>query len=272
MSNTATTPGAGGQDPEALARRRAEGEAATRAFREEFGHVLGVSYGPDDRHVYDVYQPKGEPNGAAMVFVHGGGFRNGSPSTVAQNGRAILEAGGTFVCLGYRLAPETPFPASADDVAAGLAHLAAHAAEFGIDPSRIHLSGHSAGATLAGLVALGPGGPGEPQLAGLVLVSGNYAFANMSDEILDRTHPRYVPDLAGSVTRMPPLTVLIGGDGDFPTVLPANETLEAAVRAAGGETRSFVEPNADHFQAIRGFATPDDAVAKTVIQMMGLDR
>ncbi|MFF1280058.1 alpha/beta hydrolase [Streptomyces sp. NPDC058299] len=63
-------------------------------------------------------------------------------------------SGATVISVGYRLAPEHPYPAALDDVHAVLAWTAGHAAELGIDPARIAVGGHSSGAGPAAAVAL----------------------------------------------------------------------------------------------------------------------
>ena len=93
----------------------------------------------------------------AIVWLHGGGFVMGDLET--EHPWAVRIAGGSgavVVSVGYRRAPEHRFPAALDDAYAALAWTAGHAAELGIDPGRIAVGGHAAGAGLAAAVALRP--------------------------------------------------------------------------------------------------------------------
>ncbi|MFC0384898.1 alpha/beta hydrolase [Muricoccus vinaceus] len=138
------------------------------------------SYGPDARHLLDVYAPPGSaPPRPVLVFVHGGGFVRGEreaniPAYAARNGMV-------GVAVTYRLAPQHPWPAGARDVGAAIAWVRANAARFGGDPGRIVLMGHSAGATHAASFAFDPAlHPAEgPGIAGLILGSG---FLKMTAE------------------------------------------------------------------------------------------
>jgi acetyl esterase/lipase len=113
----------------------------------------------EDRVVHDpdvpvrIYRPRGAQGG--IVWLHGGGFVMGDLDTehpwaarVAAGSRAVV------VSVGYHRAPEHRFPAALDDAYAALRWSAEHAAELGIDPERIAIGGHSAGAGLAAAVAL----------------------------------------------------------------------------------------------------------------------
>jgi acetyl esterase/lipase len=167
--------------------------------------------------------------------------------------------------MGYRLAPEVRFPDSCDDVELGLRWLVEHVAERGGDPNRIYLSGHSAGAMLAAAV-----GFHLELIRGLVLISGFYDVSQHSDEIINRASPRYVARQMDAIERLPAHTILIVGDNDLPAALPSAETLQAAIRSRGGSVELFVEPNADHFTANRGFHTPGSPAAQAVSAMLGL--
>jgi acetyl esterase len=100
-----------------------------------------------------IYRPQ-QAQGA-VVWLHGGGWVVGDLDT--EHPWATLLArrsGATVISVGYRLAPEHPFPAAHDDAYAVLTWTTEHAAELGIDPGRIAVGGHSAGGGLAAGIAL----------------------------------------------------------------------------------------------------------------------
>ncbi|KOU08594.1 esterase [Streptomyces sp. NRRL F-5755] len=100
-----------------------------------------------------IYRPN-EARGA-LVWLHGGGFVMGDLNTEHPWATRLAGLSGAMVIsVGYRLAPENPFPAALDDASAVLAWTTEHAAELGISPDRIAVGGHSAGGGLAAAVAL----------------------------------------------------------------------------------------------------------------------
>ncbi|HEY6738484.1 MAG TPA: alpha/beta hydrolase [Actinopolymorphaceae bacterium] len=100
--------------------------------------------------IYRPYQAEG-----AIVWLHGGGWVMGDLDTEHPWAARLAEGSGAVVIsVGYRLAPEHPFPAALDDTYAALTWAAEHADELGIDPGRIAVGGHSAGAGLAAGAAL----------------------------------------------------------------------------------------------------------------------
>jgi acetyl esterase/lipase len=117
--------------------------------------VPGPSGAPDVR--VRVYRPPWTPDrrSPALVWLHGGGFVRGSIETdhlLAARTAAATRA--IVVSVGYRLAPEAPFPAALDDALAVLHWLAGHAEHIGVDADRIGLAGVSAGGAIAAGTAL----------------------------------------------------------------------------------------------------------------------
>jgi len=102
-----------------------------------------------------VFVPEGDVAGA-YLHLHGGGWVLGSEKNQDPVLRGIAAgAGVAVVSVGYRLAPEHPYPAGLDDCVAASRWLDTHAAEFGIeDPTRLAVGGESAGANLAAATLL----------------------------------------------------------------------------------------------------------------------
>ncbi len=100
-----------------------------------------------------IYQPRRASG--ALVWLHGGGFVMGDLETEHPWAVRLAQgAGAVVVSVGYRRAPEHPFPAALDDAYAAMAWAADHAADLGTDSDHIAIGGHAAGAGLAAAVAL----------------------------------------------------------------------------------------------------------------------
>jgi acetyl esterase/lipase len=116
-----------------------------------------------------LYIPNETPQGpcGGIVYFHGGGLIAGSIDTHDAIARSLAQATGCrLLSVGYRLAPEHAFPAGLDDALAAVRHIAAHAADYGIDAARLVVCGDSAGGTLAAAVceALARSGEVRPAL------------------------------------------------------------------------------------------------------------
>ena len=146
-----------------------------------------IPYGAHERQKIDLYAPHGSDKRAAVVFVHGGAFTDGSrarsPEIFANVSRYFARHGIVGVNAGYRLAPEAQYPEAARDMASIVAWLKEHAAEWNIDPDRIFLMGHSAGAAHVATYAYDARhhpatGPG---LAGILVISGRVRIDNLPE-------------------------------------------------------------------------------------------
>ncbi|MDA8033068.1 MAG: alpha/beta hydrolase [Actinomycetota bacterium] len=267
-------PAAAGPEPGSvafLAAYHAEARRRTEAVQARFAHELDLSYGAHERQRLDLYLPDGKPAGPVLVFLHGGGFRTGDHRMVGYHGLPYLEAGAVVASMSYRLLPEVRFPDMAADVEAGLNWLQSTLPARGADPSRVYLSGHSAGATLAALAALRPVDQEAPDhVRGLVAISGGYAFARRPDDETDRASRHYVDHLAGAIERVPDHTIVVWSDDDLPFCAPDGEALVEALRAAGGSVEHHLERGADHYRANQSFVEPDGEVALATKAMMGL--
>ncbi len=126
-----------------------------------------------------------------VVFWYGGSWQRGSKSDYRFVGAALAERGFITVLPDYRLYPDVKFPDFLDDAAHAVAWVQQHAQEFGGDPHRMVLMGHSAGAHTAAFLALNRDflakrGAKPEWIAGLVGLSGPYAFWHSNTRALNR--------------------------------------------------------------------------------------
>ena len=138
------------------------------------------AYGRDPLQVLDYWPAQGAGRPAPLiVFVHGGGWQRGSKDNAGGTWKAAhyTAAGYAYAAIDYRLIPGARVEDQAADVAASLSYLIGRAAALGIDPRRIVLMGHSAGAHLVALVGtderyLRGAGLGFANLTGVVPIDG----------------------------------------------------------------------------------------------------
>lgn len=102
-----------------------------------------------------VYTPKGEGPFPVLTYFHGGGWVLGGIPEYDSSARALANAAGCIVVsVGYRQAPEHPYPAAVKDAYAAFNDVVKEAKALGGDPRRVAVAGEGSGATLAAVVCL----------------------------------------------------------------------------------------------------------------------
>ena len=105
-----------------------------------------------ERQVLDVYSPSNAKNLPVVFWIHGGGWEGGDKSSVALKPKFFTDKGFVLVSTNYRLLPKVDMDTIVLDIAKSLGWVHKHITEYGGDPTRIFVGGHSAGAQLAALV------------------------------------------------------------------------------------------------------------------------
>ena len=137
-----------------------------------------IAYGTHPRQILDVYRSEHSANAPVVLFVHGGAFVRGdkdvNDEVYANVCYYFARHGYLAVNVEYRLAPEARYPGGAEDLAGAVAWAKRNARDFGGDPERLFLVGHSAGATHVAGYAWDPNMPArvDPAVRGIVLISG----------------------------------------------------------------------------------------------------
>lgn len=127
--------------------------------------------------------------GALPVYIdiHGGGFVYGCPEMDDElNQRICNELGIVVISPSYRLAPEFQYPSDKEDVFDAISYVCAHVAEFGIDPNRIAVGGHSAGGNIATVMCLMAKEAGSPAFRCAIL---DYPPVDLKTSAFDKETP-----------------------------------------------------------------------------------
>jgi acetyl esterase/lipase len=271
---------------------RIEGAATTALYtplqpREPYTGVevkRDVPYGKHERHVLDIFTSpevgKGTP---VVVFIHGGGFARGSKRTPGTPfydnvGLWAQKNGLVGVTMNYRLAPEFAFPAGIEDVAAAVSWLRAHIAEYGGDPKKIFLWGHSAGAAhTADYIASVANAGKRPVIAGAVLTSGFYRLPEKDVSIWKVYYgedPAKYPErssLAGLIRSTTPL-LLNDAELDPPNFLGQSPQVAAGRAQAGRPVTYFQLRGHSHLSETYAVGTSDETLSAPVLQFIRGER
>lgn len=139
-----------------------------------------------------VYRPQSDSPLPVVVYFFGGGWVVGSLDTSDAICRALAgKVPCVIVSVGYRLAPEHPFPAAPDDCYAAVKWVADHASELGADPARIAVAGDSSGGNLAAAIPLMARDDDGPSISAQVLVYAPVHSSADTKSMRDNTDPMF---------------------------------------------------------------------------------
>jgi acetyl esterase/lipase len=235
----------------------------------------GIRYGAGERHLLDIYRPKGDAARApVIVFFYGGNWVRGERKDYAFVGRALAARGFVVVVPDYRLYPQVGYPDFLDDAAEATAWTKKRIVEYGGDPQRIYLMGHSAGAYNAAMVALderwlGRYGLRPDFLRGWIGLAGPYDFLPVQNRTARPVF--HFPDtLADSqpinhVSASAPPALLIAANKDS-LVNPVRNTggLAARLRSAGVPVREMYYDGVGHATLVASLSATLHGLAPTL--------
>lgn len=281
----------GTDTPQSLTRmrRRWRADAPLVSGRQPIGAVTDREItGPGGTLTLRFYTPRGlTGRSPALVYLHGGGFAIGDLDTHDALCRVLAEQSMVrVVAVGYRLAPESPFPAAVDDAVAAWLWVVEHAAGLGIDPDRVAIGGDSAGGNLAAVVTqemVHCAGP-TPRFQLLIYPVTDFSEVAPSRSLfadgfllteamieqfddaylpgaVDRTDPRLSP-LRGDLDGLPPAAVITAG---FDPLRDEGQAYAAALDAAGVRVEAWCEDDLMHgFANLVGFGTAAPAAVRRI--------
>jgi acetyl esterase len=230
-----------------------------------------------------IYSPKDGEALPVLVYFHGGGFVVGSLDEYGPF-CTFLSAGARciVVSVGYRLAPEDPFPAAPEDAWTATQWAATHALSFGGDPARLAVAGDSAGGNLAAVVSMRARAQGSPKILQQVLICPwvDLSLASESEDSFrhfgeglwlstasidwfrrlyvqdaksvedPRVSPRHAPDFSG----LPPALILLA---EYDVLVDQGRSYAKRLQAAGVPVAERLYPGMLHdFVTLPGLFSP----------------
>ena len=227
----------------------------------------------------DLYVPAGVKDMPCLVWFHGGGLTSGTKSDpdIQATCRALASEGILVASAEYRLSPVVTYPAYLQDAAMAVAWMCQHAAEYGGDPARLFVSGHSAGGYLVAMLALDDQwlsavGVNRLGLRGFIPVSG--PMTTPDAVCAERGLPKggVTVDAAAPISHVRPDTppwMILYADGDTPKRVAENRAVVAALSKAGNRhvsEREIIGRN--HMTIEQWIAHPGDATREQFVEFI----
>jgi acetyl esterase/lipase len=241
-------------------------------------YLADVDYA-EDRDKLDIFMPEGATDAPVIVFFHGGALQYGDKSHGEVLAMRFVPEGVGIASANYRLSPAVMHPAHIQDAAAAFAWAVKNIERYGGDPERVYVSGHSAGAYLATLMALDPAHLALHDLK-LDTIRGTIAISPfLYVEEVAKDRPKTVwgedPDawMAASATphieagKGPMLLLYAAGDARWRKA--QIEAFGKAMRAVGnGDIHVKEVQNRDHFSLISKMNVADDEIGGLVLKFI----
>jgi arylformamidase len=252
--------------------------ADSAAVRKRMGEPETYDYGDTRAESLDLYRTHRAP-APIQVFIHGGAWRLLSARDSAFPAETFVRAGAHYVALDFALLPSVALDQMVDQVRSAIAWLYRHAAQFGGDPDRIFISGHSSGAHLAAAVATTDWKArfGLPQdvVKGALCCSGIYdlepvRLSSRNDYVqLDAALVEALSPLRHLASLRCPVAVGIGERESDEFKRQARE-LASAVERHGILVELIEGAGLNHFEIVATLASPTGLLARTALHQMGL--
>lgn len=240
--------------------------------------AVAQAYGRDPRQKLDVYGPGQTSHKVPVVmFFYGGGWSSGSRADYGWAAKAIASRGFVVVVPDYRLVPQVTYPDFVEDGASATRWAQDHAAQYGGDPQSLYLTGHSAGAYIALMLALDDdflrkAGVNTTSIRGAVGLSGPYDFypfdvKSSRDAFGGYPDPKATQPISYAGRPNRPAVLLIQGENDK-LVGPYNSVnLDRALLAAGNRSTLHLFPGLSHPDTVLALSVPFRGKAPILSEM-----
>jgi arylformamidase len=252
--------------------RHAAWSAAARA---ELGGRLDVAYGDGPLHKVDVFPVPGASDAPVHVFFHGGYWRAQDKVNFAHVARTLVGEGICAVIANYDLCPAVTLDGTVDSALRAIAWAWRHARDYGGDPERLTLSGHSAGAHLCAIaLAHDWAAAALPAdvIKGAVPISGIFdpepamhttvnAEIGLTGEIARRNNALRLPPRVHC-----PVALFAGADEPAQWIRQS-ELYAAHLRQHGLAPELTLVPDAHHFDILDQYVEAASPISRAVVEL-----
>lgn len=240
---------------------------------------------PQKLNVFAPRIHKGDSLRDVLVFIHGGNWIHGKKELYNWFGSRWARKGVVTIVIDYPLSPAADYRTMTADAATSIAWAKSHIQEYGGNPNRIFVSGHSAGGQLAALIAIDnswwtPLNIPNP-IKGVVLIDAAgidmYGFLKRGGL---KDQPTYIQTFTSSEAEwkrasplyqlhegMPPILIYQGGN-TFPSIAKGNEKLVAALKGVNARFSFEILPGKKHVPMITQFFNTSSKRYKEMLRFM----
>jgi arylformamidase len=249
----------------------------SRDYRARANSRPDVSYGPSDFEALDIFIPE-NPSGAVHAFIHGGYWRALDKADFSYVCEPLVDAGAIVASVNYGLCPAVTVEAIVEQTREATAWLYRNAADLGGDPTKLHLSGHSAGAHLAVMMmatdwkAFGSDLPANP-IKSVTAISGVYDLdpiphlSTNADIRLDAAMARNLSPMFITPVVDVPLSVIVGL-GELDEFVRQSKEFAADWSSKLSNVEYTELPGLNHFTIVDTMDRADDPITARMIDYM----
>jgi arylformamidase len=239
--------------------------------------IADLKYGDKPREVLDIILPDRPVSDAPLhVFVHGGYWRSGEKQNYRLVAEPVLAAGGIAALVEYDLMPGTRLDVLVDQVRRAVGWLQARCTDYGADPTRLTVSGHSAGAHLASYLAAR--GPREerhailPNIQGFLLLSGIYDLSGIPDSFLRDEAQMTAEEAAAwsplTSSHSPARRIIAYGDDETAPFKEQASEFHRLLSSDKGGASLISAPGLNHMSVVLDLANPDGFLGRHLYDLV----
>jgi arylformamidase len=245
---------------------RADWDARSARVRQGRRGHLDLAYGDTPRQRLDLFLAD-SPRVPTLMFIHGGYWQMNDKERFAFIAEGPLARGINVAIVEYTLAPDARMDQIVDEIRRSVAWLGEHLAEYGADPARIYVSGHSAGGHLTAMMmdfGMVKGGLAISGLYDLEPIRLNYLNVKLGLDAAQahRNSPMF---------HFPPMSAQLAvayGTAELPELCRQSIDYAKAWAERGLPGRLLPVGGADHFTILESLADPNGALTKALVDMV----